>query len=806
MISRNLERSLTRAVQLAQTKQHEYISLEHVLLALLENHEARCALLACGGSLEQTRKLIEEYMSTRLRSSKHVGEKNAPQPTVAFQRVLQNAVQQVLGAGREEIDGSHVLAALFHETESYALYFLRKQDVTRLDILEYISHGTVKEGVDPAVLEQESHLPSQVVGGENPPAVDTTAHSSSNPTSGSNNRRVISGDGSRSSSSKTGDGSASRGAGKSSGNSSPLAIYATDLCAKAQDGKIDPLIGRDQELDRAVQVLCRRRKNNPLLVGEAGVGKTAIAEGLALRIVEGKVPSVLNHAKIYALDLGTLVAGTKFRGDFEQRLKGLVRELKEKRGAVLFIDEIHTIMGAGAVGNGSMDVSNILKPSLASGDIRCIGSTTYREYRQHIEKDHALTRRFQKIVVEEPTVRQTTKILEGLKERYEKFHSVRYSHEALKAAAELAHVHISDRKLPDKAIDVIDEAGSHRVCNGFEPSEVPTIGVSDIKHMIAKMANIPEQRMSHSARTALKSLGKNLKDVIYGQDTAVDALEKAIILAKSGLGKENAPIGSFLFAGPTGVGKTELARQLALELGIHFARIDMSEYMERHAVSRLIGAPPGYVGHEEGGLLTDEIYRNPHSVLLLDEIEKAHPDVHNILLQVMDDGGLTDSNGRKSDFRNVILILTTNAGAGEIGRGAIGFGGDNLAGMVERSNDALKKVFSPEFRNRLDAAVSFAPLPERVMVQIAEKFVNRLRKKLKAKRMKLHLSEQAWQYLASNGYDPANGARPMERLVQDQVARPIAELLIAKAAHSKNRELQVDVARDSSSLTIGWVS
>ncbi|MDD9950154.1 MAG: AAA family ATPase [Zetaproteobacteria bacterium] len=800
MISRNLEQSLTRAVQIAQSKQHEYISLEHVLLALLENPEARHALLAVGGSLEQTRKDLEDYMVMRLRSSKHVSEKNAPQPTVAFQRVLQNAVQQVIGAGKEEIDGAHVLVALFHETESYALYFLRKQDVTRLDLLEYISHGTIKEGVDPALLEQESHLPSQVMRRDNmePEEGETSSLRSKGA------RRALPEGGTGTSSSKTSDTGAGRSARSSQSGSSPLAIYTVDLCAKAEKGMVDPLIGREHEVDRAIQVLCRRRKNNPLLVGEAGVGKTAIAEGLALRITQGKVPSVLSHARIYALDLGTLVAGTKFRGDFEQRLKGLVREIKEKRGAVLFIDEIHTIMGAGAVGNGSMDVSNILKPSLASGDIRCIGSTTFREYRQHIEKDHALTRRFQKIVVEEPSVKQTVGILEGLKERYEKFHGVRFSRDALKQAAELAHVHIADRKLPDKAIDVIDEAGAFKVCNGFEGSGEPVIGVGDIKRTIAKMAHIPEQRLNQSARHALKNLGQRLKLQIYGQDGAVAALEKAIILAKSGLGRENAPIGSFLFAGPTGVGKTELAKQLAVELGIHFSRLDMSEYMERHAVSRLIGAPPGYVGHEEGGLLTDEVYRNPHSVLLLDEIEKAHSDVHNILLQVMDDGTLTDSNGRKSDFRNVILIMTTNAGAEEMGRGAIGFGGNLLAGVVDKSNEALKKAFSPEFRNRLDAAVSFAPLPHGVMIQIVDKFLARLVAKLSKRKITMQVTQDVREYLAAKGYDPVNGARPMERLLQDEIARPIAELMIANKPSAKRRVVAVTLAAPNTPPQVEW--
>lgn len=750
MISPSLEKSFNIAVKLAQKLGHEFVSLEHVLYALLENPEASRAIIACGGSLSQTRDELDRYFEEKVSSSLLEGD--SPQPTLGFQRVLQMAAQQVVSSGKERIFGDTVLVAMFSEKESFAVWFLKKQEITRFDLINFISHGTVKEGVDPDIFGDDDPESGE---DQTPLALGPADEKSKDPESEETPR----------------DASKRK-------KSDLLENFTTNLCQKARDGKIDPLIGRQFEVDRTIQVLCRRRKNNPLYVGESGVGKTAIAEGLALKIVEGEVPDFLKEAVIYSLDMGTLLAGTKFRGDFEQRLKGLVTQIGKKENAILFIDEIHTIIGAGAVSGGSLDASNILKPFLSSGELRCIGSTTYKEFRQHIENDHALTRRFQKIPVEEPSVEEAWKILKGLKGYYESFHGVRYTNEALKTAAELSHIHLKDRKLPDKAIDVIDEAGAYWVSKGkkLTGSKANRIGINEVKQVIARMARIPSDKLKPTEKKSLRSLGDTLKKWIFGQDKAVDALEQVIRMSRSGLARDDKPIGSFLFSGPTGVGKTELAKQLAKELGISFNRFDMSEYMERHTVARLIGAPPGYVGYDEGGLLTDAVYQNPHSILLLDEIEKAHPDVHNILLQVMDHGTLTDANGRKSDFRNVILIMTTNVGAAELSRGSIGFS----SGPQEegREKTALKQSFTPEFRNRLDGIISFNPLPVEVMVQIVDKFLNDLSVKLKAKHVNLEVTQAARSYLAQAGYDPAYGARPLGRLIEDEVKRPLSEELL----------------------------
>ena len=658
MISQNLEKSFNTAVRLARSLGHEFVSIEHVLYALLDNPEASRALLACGGSIEQTRAELDCYFGEKLKPTLKKGE--SPQPTLGFQRVLQSAAQQVISAGKDKIFGDAILIAMFQEKESFAVWFLQKQDINRVDLIHFISHGTTGAGSgpelsNPAPGDEESESPDPLALG--PVREDNEgADTGQPPPSGARKKK----------------------------KSDLLASFTTDLCQKAKEGKTDPLIGRQAETERTIQVLCRRRKNNPLYVGESGVGKTAIAEGLALKIIQNQVPDFLKNATIYSLDLGALLAGTRFRGDFEQRLKNLVSQLKDQEHAILFIDEIQTIIGAGAVSGGSLDASNILKPLLSSGQLRCIGSTTFKEYRQHIENDPALTRRFQKIVVEEPDIEQTCKILNGLKEHYESFHGVRYTNEALRAAAELSHIHLKDRKLPDKAIDIIDEAGASWVAAGrvMRAGKGNRIGVGAIKDVIARIARIPSDKLKPSEKKNLKHLGATLKKVIFGQDPAIKALEQAILMSRSGLSRDDKPVGSFLFSGPTGVGKTELARQLAKELGIRFVRFDMSEYMERHTVARLIGAPPGYVGHDEGGLLTDAIHQNPYCVLLLDEIEKAHPDVHNILLQVMDHGTLTDANGRKSDFRNVVIIMTTNVGAAELSREAIGFAGCSSGGSA----------------------------------------------------------------------------------------------------------------------------
>ncbi|MBI3777684.1 MAG: ATP-dependent Clp protease ATP-binding subunit ClpA [Gammaproteobacteria bacterium] len=727
MLSQELEFSLNSAFQNAREKRHEFITVEHLLAALLDNPSAARVLRACGGNIEELRRGLNAFLEENV-PKLAAGSKIDTQPTIGFQRVIQRAVLHVQGVGKKEVTGANVLIAIFGEKESHAVYFLHKQNISRFDVVNYVSHGISK------------------VPGENPsetPAQEETEE------------------------------------GAATAEKSPLDVFCVNLNEQARLGKIDPLIGRDREVERTIQVLCRRRKNNPLFVGEAGVGKTAIAEGLAKKIVDGEVPDVLSQSTIYALDMGSLLAGTKYRGDFEKRLKAVLQQLKKQENAVLFIDEIHTIIGAGAASGGAMDASNLLKPVLASGDLKCIGSTTYQEYRNIFEKDRALSRRFQKIDVTEPSVEEAVEILRGLKNRFENHHGVRYTLQALRSAVELSHRYINDRHLPDKAIDVIDEAGAGQ--HLLPPSRrKKTIGVHDIEDIVAKMARIPPKTVSTSDREALKTLERDLKMVVFGQDDAIDALATAIKMSRSGLGHPEKPVGSYLFAGPTGVGKTEVTRQLARILGLELIRFDMSEYMERHTVSRLIGAPPGYVGFDQGGLLTEEIVKHPHSVLLLDEIEKAHPDVFNLLLQVMDHGTLTDNNGRKADFRNVILVMTTNAGAERLGRSSMGFTKQNHTGDEMQE---IKRLFSPEFRNRLDATIQFKPLDETTIAHVVDKFILELEAQLSEKHVTIELDNAARIWLAKRGYDPAMGARPMARLIQERVKKPLAnELLFGSLA------------------------
>ncbi len=723
MLSKELEFTLNRAFKEAREKHHEYMTVEHMLLSLLDNPSAAKVLRACGVDAEKLRKEIAAFIDeTTPRIPEN--EDRDTQPTLGFQRVLQRAVFHVQSAGKKEVTGANVLVALFSEQDSQAVYLLNQQDVTRLDVVNYISHGISKVPGE----SQEDEAPGET--------------------------EEVRGD------EKEG--------------SSPLESFASNLNEMARQGRIDPLIGRANEVERTIQILCRRRKNNPLFVGEAGVGKTAIAEGLAKMIVDDEVPEILNDAVIYALDLGGLVAGTKYRGDFEKRLKAVLAQLKRQPHAILFIDEIHTIIGAGSASGGVMDASNLIKPVLASGDLRCIGSTTYQEYRGIFEKDRALARRFQKIDVDEPSVEETVEILKGLKTRFEEHHQVAYTNPALRAAAELSSRHINDRHLPDKAIDVIDEAGAH-VQLRSPAKRKKRIDVADVEAIVAKIARIPSKRVSASDVESLRNLDRDLKMVVYGQDPAIDALTAAIRMNRSGLGNEQKPIGSFLFTGPTGVGKTEVTRQLARILGMELLRFDMSEYMERHTVSRLIGAPPGYVGFDQGGLLTEEINKHPHSVLLLDEIEKAHPDVFNLLLQVMDHGTLTDNNGRKADFRNVVLVMTTNAGADETSRRSIGFTEQDHSsdGM-----EALKRYFTPEFRNRLDAVVQFAPLGEETIRSVVDKFVFELEQQLEEKKVALTVDSDARAWLAERGYDAKMGARPMARIIQNHIRKPLANHLL----------------------------
>ena len=736
MISQELEVSLHMAFVEARQQRHEFITVEHLLLALLDNPSASEILKACAVDFELLRKNLTGFISENtpvIQGSEEVDT----QPTLGFQRVIQRAIMHVQSTsnGKKEVTGANVLVAIFGEKDSHAVYYLHQQGVTRLDVVNFIAHGITKT----------------------PPSQTPTEEAAS------------SGEGESSS------GPSSSGSGSSSsGQPSALDQYTQNLNKLAKAGKIDPLIGREREVERVIQVLCRRRKNNPLLVGEAGVGKTAIAEGLAFRITEGQVPEVLESATVYSLDMGALLAGTKYRGDFEQRLKAVLKQLKADKHAVLFIDEIHTLIGAGSASGGTLDASNLLKPSLSSGALRCIGATTYTEYRGIFEKDHALSRRFQKIDVDEPSVDQTIQILKGLKTRFEEHHGVRYQAGALTAAAELSARYINDRHLPDKAIDVIDEAGAaQRILP--KSKQKRTIGKTEIEEIVSKIARIPPQTVNTDDRQVLAKLDRNLKNVVFGQDAAIDALAAAIKMARSGLGKPEKPIGSFLFSGPTGVGKTEVARQLAYLLGIELIRFDMSEYMERHAVSRLIGAPPGYVGFDQGGLLTEAVTKKPHAVLLLDEIEKAHPDIFNILLQVMDHGTLTDNNGRKADFRNIIIIMTTNAGAEMLNKRVIGFSNSREAGDEMQE---IKRVFTPEFRNRLDAIVSFKSLDEEIILRVVDKFLIELESQLQDKKVDVAFSESLRRFLAKQGFDPAMGARPMQRVIQDKIRRALADELL----------------------------
>ena len=720
MLSKELESSLNRAFNDARDRRHEYITVEHLLLSLLDNSSANSVLQACGADLNLIRSELHEYLekNTPIFSDVVSGE---VQPTLGFQRVLQRAVFHVQSSGKKEVVGANVLVAMFGEQESQAVYLLSKQGVSRLDVVNYISHGIAKVSDETQKIEHETR---------DEPSADS--------------------------------------------ENQPLENFATNLNQRAMQGHIDPLIGRELEIERVIQILCRRRKNNPLLVGEAGVGKTALAEGLAKKIVDREVPDVLKHSTIYSLDLGALVAGTKYRGDFEKRLKGVLRQLKKTDGAVLFIDEIHTIIGAGSASGGVMDASNLIKPMLASGDLKCIGSTTYAEFRSIFEKDHALARRFQKIDIEEPSVEETIDILKGLKTRFEEHHDVKYSNNALRAAAELSERFITDRFLPDKAIDVIDEAGANRRLLGKSGSK-KSVNVNDIENIVAKIARIPSKTVSTSDTEVLKNLERDLNLMVFGQDEAITKLATSIRMSRSGLGNPDKPIGSFLFSGPTGVGKTEVCKQLAQVMGIELLRFDMSEYMERHTVSRLIGAPPGYVGFDDGGLLTEAITKQPHSVLLLDEIEKAHPEVFNILLQVMDHGTLTDSNGRKTDFRNVIMIMTTNAGAQLMSRRSMGFTEQQheLDGMEE-----IKRLFSPEFRNRLDAIVQFGPLDEKTIASVVDKFLVELETQLDEKKVSIHVDDDARTWIAEKGYDVKMGARPMARIIQEHVKKPLANELL----------------------------
>ncbi len=749
MLSKELEFTLNNAFKEAREKHHEYMTVEHLLLCLIDNPTAAKVLRACGADAEKLRRDVNTFIeeTTPLIADP---ENRETQPTLGFQRVLQRAVFHVQSAGKKEVTGANVLVALFSEQDSQAVYLLNQQDVSRLDVVNYISHGISK-------------VPGEEQGDDSPGEADEARPEEKEA-------------------------------------ASPLESFASNLNELARQGRIDPLIGRAAEVERTAQILCRRRKNNPLLVGEAGVGKTAIAEGLAKKIVDGEVPEVLSDAVIYALDLGSLVAGTKYRGDFEKRLKAVLSELKRKPHAILFIDEIHTIIGAGAASGGVMDASNLIKPVLASGDLRCIGSTTYQEFRGIFEKDRALARRFQKIDVYEPSVEETVEILKGLKTRFEEHHQVSYTQPALRAAAELSAKYINDRHLPDKAIDVIDEAGANVQLRPAAKRK-KRIDVADVEAIVAKIARIPPMKVSLSDTESLRNLDRDLRMVVYGQDEAIEVLTSAIRMNRSGLGNEEKPIGSFLFTGPTGVGKTEVTRQLARILGMELIRFDMSEYMERHTVSRLIGAPPGYVGFDQGGLLTEDINKHPHSVLLLDEIEKAHPDVFNLLLQVMDHGTLTDNNGRKADFRNVVLVMTTNAGAAETSRRSIGFTEQDHStdGM-----EALKRHFTPEFRNRLDAIVQFGPLSGDTIASVVEKFVFELEQQLAEKKVALVVSAPARQWIAERGYDPKMGARPMARVIQNYIKKPLAnELLFGEL--SSGGTVRVDLGSDNE-LTFSYDS
>ena len=743
MIAQELEVSLHMAFVEARQQRHEFITVEHLLLALLDNPSAAEVLRACAANIDDLRKSLVNFIKDNTPQVAGSDEVDT-QPTLGFQRVIQRAIMHVqsTGNGKKEVTGANVLVAIFGEKDSHAVYYLHQQGVTRLDVVNFIAHG-IKKGESPEPTKSGEPQAESEEGGEK-------------------NEKA-----------------------------SPLEQFTVNLNQLAKDGKIDPLIGRDFEVERTIQILCRRRKNNPLLVGEAGVGKTAIAEGLAWRITQGDVPEILAEAQVYSLDMGALLAGTKYRGDFEQRLKGVLKSLKDKPNAVLFIDEIHTLIGAGAASGGTLDASNLLKPALSSGQLKCIGATTFTEYRGIFEKDAALSRRFQKVDVVEPTVQETVDILKGLKSRFEEHHGVKYAVAALQAAAELSAKYINDRHLPDKAIDVIDEAGAAQRI--LPPSKrKKTISKAEVEEIVAKIARIPPANVSNDDRGKLKTLERDLKSVVFGQDKALEVLASAVKMARSGLGRGDKPIGSFLFSGPTGVGKTEAAKQLAYIMGIELMRFDMSEYMERHAVSRLIGAPPGYVGFDQGGLLTEAVTKKPHAVLLLDEIEKAHPDIYNVLLQVMDHGTLTDNNGRKADFRNVIIIMTTNAGAETMNKASIGFTNAREAG--DEMAD-IKRLFTPEFRNRLDATVSFKPLDEQVILRVVDKFLLQLEQQLSEKKVEVTFTDNLRKQLAKKGFDPLMGARPMQRLIQDTIRRSLAdELLFGRLVDGGRLEVDWDEA------------
>jgi ATP-dependent Clp protease ATP-binding subunit ClpA len=737
MIAQELEVSLHMAFVEARQKRHEFITVEHLLLAMLDNPSAAEVLRACAVDLDELRTALANFINEHTPRLPQNSESDTT-PTQGFQRVIQRAILHVQSSGKKEVTGANVLVAIFGEKDSHAVYFLNQRGVTRLDVVNYISHGISK-------VPKDKNEKAEAGSGE-------TAEKDEAPQGALDN-------------------------------------FTVNLNAQAKAGKIDPMIGRGSELERLVQILCRRRKNNPLLVGEAGVGKTAIAEGLAKRIVDGEVPDVLADCVVYSLDMGALLAGTKYRGDFEARLKAVLKQLGEKANGILFIDEIHTIIGAGAASGGTLDASNLLKPALSNGGLKCIGATTYAEFRQVFEKDNALARRFQKIDVVEPSISETVEILRGLKTKYEAHHNVKYSPAAITAAAELSARHINDRHLPDKAIDVIDEAGAAQKILP-KSKQKKTIGKSDIEDIVAKIARIPAKNVSTDDRNSLKTLDRDLKNVVFGQDKAIDALASAIKMSRSGLGNPRKPIGSFLFSGPTGVGKTEVARQLAFSLGVELLRFDMSEYMERHAVSRLIGAPPGYVGYDQGGQLTEGVTKHPYCVLLLDEIEKAHPDIYNVLLQVMDHGTLTDNNGRKADFRNVIIVMTTNAGAETLSKNVIGF---NNTKEVGDEMEAIKKMFTPEFRNRLDATISFAPLTHEVILRVVDKFLVELEAQLHEKKVDPEFSQGLRDYLGKHGFDPQMGARPMARLIQDTIRKGLAdELLFGKLVGGGKVSIDID--------------
>ena len=743
MLDKELEQTLNQAFREARGSNHEFMTVEHLLLALLDNNDSREILLACGADIPALKIELDTFLQETVPLLPPNDERDT-QPTLGFQRVLQRAVFHVQSSGKQEVSAANVLVAIFSEQESQAVFFLKKQDISRLEVVNYISHGINR-------LSSDEEMDEDIEIGDEE---------------------------------------------QQSAAQNPLSQYTTNLNELAEAGKIDPLIGRADEVERTIQVLCRRRKNNPLFVGEAGVGKTALAEGLAKRIVEDEVPEIIKGAIIYSLDLGALLAGTKYRGDFEKRFKAVMMQLKKEDNAILFIDEIHTIIGAGAASGGAMDASNLIKPVLSNGDLKCIGSTTYQEYRGIFEKDRALARRFQKIDVPEPTVEECVQILQGLKSRFEQHHSVKYTQPALRGAAELSERYINDRHLPDKAIDVIDEAGAYQQLQPASKRK-KTIGIKEVEAIVAKIARIPPKTVSNDDMDTLKNLERNLKLVIFGQDQAIDSLSTAIKLSRAGLGNEDKPIGSFLFAGPTGVGKTEVTRQLARIMGIELIRFDMSEYMERHTVSRLIGAPPGYVGYDQGGLLTEEINKHPHAVLLLDEIEKAHPEVFNLLLQVMDHGTLTDNNGRKADFRNITIIMTTNAGAEQLSRSSMGFASQDHSsdGM-----ESIKKAFSPEFRNRLDGIIQFKQLGPDMIAQVVDKFVFEFEHQLEEKGVSLSIDDEVRTWLAIKGYDPVMGARPLTRVIQEQLKKPLAEDLLfgklAKGGHVtvtvKDNELVFD--------------